>query len=169
MLNEISYGAVTKVMIQYKRRFWDDLNWNGRMNSDLPIGYIWHATSHLEGEGGILTAYTGGEPGARLSALSNEERIKAAVSEIEKLFPASSDLIEHTETMAWNNEPFTRASYMALAPGDVLKHWKTLFEPAGRLFFAGEHATAIQGYMEGAVESGQRAAANIISSGVSNS
>jgi len=54
---------------------------------------------------------------------------------------------------------------MALAPGEVLKHWKTLFEPAGRLFFAGEHATAIQGFMEGAVESGQRAAANIISSG----
>jgi monoamine oxidase len=80
------------------------------------------------------------------------------------LFPGSSSLIEHTETMAWVNEPFTRSSYMALAPGDVLKHWKTLFEPAGRLFFAGEHATAIQGFMEGAVESGQRAAANIISS-----
>jgi monoamine oxidase len=38
-----------------------------------------------------------------------------------------------------------------------------LFEPAGRLFFAGEHATVYQGYMEGAVESGQRVAANIIS------
>jgi monoamine oxidase len=65
-------------------------------------------------------------------------------------------LIEHTETVAWLNEPFTRASYMALAPGDVLKHWQTLFQPAGRLLFAGEHATAIQGFMEGAVESGQR-------------
>ena len=77
----------------------------------------------------------------------------------------SSDLIEHTETVAWLNEPFTRGSYMALAQGDVLKHWKTLFEPAGRLFFAGEHATAIQGFMEGALESGQRAAATIISTG----
>lgn len=164
MVNEISYGAVTKVLIQYRKRFWNDLGWNGRMGSDLPIGYTWHATSHVEGEDGILTAYTGGEPGAKLSALSDAERIRVAVAEIEKLFPGSSALIEHTETVAWLNESFTRASYMALAPGDVLKHWQTLFEPAGRLFFAGEHATAIQGFMEGAVESGQRAAASILSS-----
>jgi len=165
MVHEISYGAVTKVMIQYRKRFWNEIGWNGRIGSDLPIGYAWHATSHIESDDGILTVYTGGEPGVKLSALSDEERIRVITGELEKLFPGSSDLIEHTETVAWVNEPFTRASYMALAPGDVLKHWKTLFEPAGRLFFAGEHATAIQGFMEGAVESGQRAAANIISSG----
>jgi len=164
MINEISYGAVTKVLIQYRKRFWNQIGWNGRMSSDLPIVYTWHATSHIDGENGILTAYTGGEPGAKLSALSDDERIRLAVAEIEKLFPGSSDLIEHTATVAWLNEPFTRASYMALAPGDVLKHWRTLFESAGRLFFAGEHATAIQGFMEGAVESGQRAAASILSS-----
>lgn len=165
MVNEISYGAVTKVMIQYRKRFWDEQNWNGRMNSDLPIGYIWHATSHLEHQSGILTAYTGGTPGAKLSALSNEERIQVAVNEIEKIFPGSSALIEHTETAAWLNEPFTKASYMNLAPGHVRTHWQTLFTPAGRLFFAGEHATAFQGFMEGAVESGQRAAKEIIGKG----
>jgi len=164
LVAETAYGAVTKVLIQYRKRFWNDVGWNGRMGSDLPIGYTWHATSHLESTDGILTAYTGGGPGEKLSALSDAERIQVAVGEIEKIFPGSSDLIEHTETVAWLNEPFTRASYMALAPGDVLKHWQTLFEPAGRLFFAGEHATAIQGFMEGAVESGQRAASNIISS-----
>ena len=51
---------------------------------------------------------------------------------------------------------------MALAPGEVTTHWKTLSTPAGRLYFAGEHTSAIQGFMEGAVESGQRAAKNII-------
>jgi monoamine oxidase len=60
--------------------------------------------------------------------------------------------------MAWLNEPFTRCSYMALAPNQVTAYWQTLFTPAGRLYFAGEHATPIQGYMEGAVESGQRVA-----------
>jgi monoamine oxidase len=165
MVNEISYGAITKVMIQYRQRFWESINWNGRLNSDLPLGYVWHATSHQDGVDGILTAYTGGLPGERFAALSDEARIQAAVSEIEKIFAGSSSLIEHTETLAWNNEPFTRASYMALAPGDVLKHWQTLFAPAGRLFFAGEHATAIQVFMEGAVESGQRAAATILAHG----
>jgi monoamine oxidase len=164
MVNEVSYGAVTKVMIQYHKRFWNDKNWNGRLATDGPIVYTWHATSHIDSEDGIITVYTGGEPGAKLAALSDEERTRLAVAEIEKVFPGSSDLIEHTATVAWPNEPFTRGSYMALAPGEVTAHWRTLFEPAGRLFFAGEHATAYQGYMEGAVESGQRAAANIISS-----
>ncbi|HLF73694.1 MAG TPA: FAD-dependent oxidoreductase [Anaerolineales bacterium] len=165
MVQEVSYGAVTKVLIEYRRRFWKDKGWNGRLASDGPIVYTWHATSHLEDEHGILTVYTGGAPGARFSALSDQERTRLAVAEIEKIFPGSSDLVEHTATVAWPNERFTRGSYMALAPGEVTTHWKTLFEPAGRLFFAGEHATAYQGYMEGAVESGQRAAATILSIG----
>ena len=164
MVKEISYGAVTKVMIQYRKRFWDQKGWNGRLITDSPIVITWLATSHIESEGGIITAYTGGGPGAKLASLSDEERTQVAVAEIEKVFSGSSDLIEHTATVAWPNEPFTRGSYMALAPGEVTAHWHTLFEPAGRLFFAGEHATAIQGYMEGAVESGQRVAASIISS-----
>jgi monoamine oxidase len=164
MVNEVSYGAVTKVMVQYRKRFWDQTGWNGRLITDSPIVITWLATSHIESEDGIITAYTGGGPGAKLAALSDEARIQVAVDEIEKVFPGSSDLIEHTATVAWPNEPFTRGSYMALAPGEVIAHWQTLFEPAGRLFFAGEHATAFQGYMEGAVESGQRAAASILSS-----
>jgi monoamine oxidase len=162
MVNEISYGAVTKVMIEYRKRFWTERNWNGRLTTDTPINITWHATSHMEHERGILTAYTGGGPGEKLSAMPDEERIDLAVSEIERLFPGSAALVENVSTIAWLNEPFTRGSYMALAPGEVTAHWKTLSQPAGRLFFAGEHATPLQGFMEGAVESGQRAAMEII-------
>jgi monoamine oxidase len=164
LVNEISYGAVTKVMIEYRKRFWLEKGWNGRLSTDLPIVYTWDATNHLEGEHGILTAYTGGAPGAELSKLSDEKRTKTAVSVIERLFPGSSELIVHTATIAWVNEPFTCCSYMAYAPNEVTTHWQTLFTPAGRFQFAGEHATVIQGFMEGAVESGQRAAKNIIMS-----
>jgi monoamine oxidase len=162
MVDDLSYGAVTKVLIEYRKRFWEEQGWNGRLSTDAPIVYTWHATSHVEHEHGILTAYTGGNPAAKLSALSDEERIRTAVGAIERIFPGSSDLIECTATVAWPNEPYTRGSYAALAPGEVTAHWKTLFEPAGRLFFAGEHATPIQGFMEGAVESGQRAARTIL-------
>jgi monoamine oxidase len=164
MVDEISYGAVTKVLIEYRQRFWDEKGWNGRLVTDAPIVYTWHATSHVADEHGVLTVYTGGGPGAKLAALTDEERVRAAVAEIEKIFPGSSNLIECTATVAWPNEPYTRGSYAAFAPGEVTAHWKTLFEPAGRLFFAGEHATPIQGFMEGAVESGQRVASKILAS-----
>ena len=165
MVHELSYGTVTKVLIEYRQRFWEARGWNGRLTTDSPIVLTWHATSHVEGQHGILTVYTGGEPGAKLAALSDEDRTRVAIAEIEKLFPGSADLIETTATLAWPNEPYTRASYAALAPGEVTAHWQTLFEPAGRLFFAGEHASPIQGFMEGAVESGQRAAAMILANG----
>ena len=164
MVNHVSYGAVTKVLIEYRKRFWDEKGWNGHITTDAPIVLTWHATSHIENEYGILTVYTGGRPGAKLAALSAEERVRVAVAEIEKIFPGSSDLIECTATVAWPKEPYTRGSYAALAPGEVTAHWKTLFEPAGRLLFAGEHATDIQGFMEGAVESGQRTARMILAS-----
>src|SRR5512145_194029 len=67
MVNEISYGAVTKVLIEYRQRFWDDNGWNGRLVTDAPIVYTWHATSHVDDKHGVLTVYTGGEPGARLA------------------------------------------------------------------------------------------------------
>jgi monoamine oxidase len=163
MVNGLSYGSVTKVMIEYRKRFWRERSWNGRLNTDLPIIFTWDATSHLDGERGILTAYTGGGPGAKLTQLSDTERIQTAVSAIETLFPGSSKLVENTQTIAWRNESFTRGSYMAYAPNQVTAHWEALFSPAGRLYFAGEHATIYQGFMEGAVESGQRAARDIIS------
>ena len=108
MVEEVSYGAVTKVLIQYRKRFWKEKDWNGRLVTDAPIVYTWHATSHIESEDGVLTAYTGGEPAAQLAALPDEERIRLAVGEIEKLFPGSSNLIEHAATVAWPNEEFTR-------------------------------------------------------------
>ena len=163
MVNEVAYGAVTKVMIEYRKRFWNEKNWNGRLATDAPIVYTWHATSHFEHERGIITAYTGGENASKLSVLSDAERIQLAVNEIEKVFPGSSDLIENTATVAWLNEPYTRGSYMALSPNQVTSYWNALSEPVGRLFFAGEHASPIQGFMEGAVESGQRAASAILS------
>ena len=162
MIQEVSYGAVTKVMIEYRQRFWHEMGWNGRMSTDDQIGYTWEATNHLEGEHGVITAYTGANPAMELSKLSDTERINAAIGVIEKVFPGSSELVVNAATVSWVNEPFSRCSYMALAPNEVTAYWKTLSTPAGRLYFAGEHATPIQGFMEGAVESGQRAAKEIM-------
>lgn len=165
MVHGLSYGSVTKVMIEYRTRFWHEHGWNGRLNTDLPVVFTWDATSHLEGTHGILTAYTGGGPGAALSQLSDSDRIQTAVTTIESIFPGSLNLIENTQTIAWRNEDFTLGSYMAYAPNEVTSHWQSLFSPSGRLYFAGEHATVYQGFMEGAVESGQRAAKSIIEKG----
>lgn len=165
MVDQISYGAVTKVMVEYRRRFWHDFGWNGRLYTDAPVVLTWDATSHVEGEHGILTAYTGGGPGRAFSNLSDAERIGTVVKFIDSVFPGSAELVETTKTIAWVNETYSRCSYMALSPNQLTAHWNTLLAPTGRLYFAGEHATVNQGFMEGAVESGGRAARKIINNG----
>jgi monoamine oxidase len=67
-------------------------------------------------------------------------------------------------SLAWLTDSLALGAYAAFAPGEVTAHWATLRQPVGRLYFAGEHTTVHQGYMEGAVESGQRVAEEIIRS-----
>src|ERR1043165_409560 len=55
MVAELSYGAGTKGLIEYRKRFWEECGWNGRLTTDSPIVLTWHATSHIEDPHGILT------------------------------------------------------------------------------------------------------------------
>lgn len=158
MVHNLQYGSVTKVCVQFQRRWWQERQWAGHMMNDAPLACTWNPTEVQTGERGILTAYTGGGPGAALAQLSDAERIATVVQELERLFPGSQELVIGAQTIAWPNEPYTRAAYAAYAPGDITRYWEPMYAPAGRLFFAGEHIAAYQGYMEGAVESGQRVA-----------
>ena len=161
MVHRLSYGAVTKVLIQYRNRWWRARNWNAHLMNDAPLACTWEPTGEQAGERGILTVYTGGDPGTALAQMSDADRITAVIAGVEHLFPGTKDLVEQVETIAWPNEPYTLGAYAAFAPGDLTHYWEPLFTSAGRLYFAGEHAAVFQGYMEGAVESGQRAASQL--------
>ncbi|MCI0580227.1 MAG: FAD-dependent oxidoreductase [Chloroflexi bacterium] len=158
----LRYGAVTKVLLQYRRRFWQEWAWNGYLLTDLPINCIWESSAGQPGEEGILTVYTGGAATTAFSALSDEERIAAVAAQVEQLFPGSGRWLAGGRTVAWLNEPFTQGGYAYFPPGAVTAHWATLRQPAGRLYLAGEHTAVHQGYMEGAVESGQRVAEEVM-------
>jgi monoamine oxidase len=162
MVDGVHYGSVTKVCVQFRERWWLARSWRGHLMNDAPLACTWEPTGEQAGERGILTVYTGGDPGAAFAHLTDADRIAAAIEALEGLFPGAKELVERAETVAWPNEPYSAGAYAAFAPGDLTRHWATLFAPAGRLYFAGEHAAILQGYMEGAVESGQRVANEIL-------
>jgi monoamine oxidase len=108
------------------------------------------------------TVYTGADFGERFSALDDDDRIAAAIAEVDTVFPGSAGHVVAARTIAWANEPYSQGGYLAFGVGQVLPHWGTLRQPAGRLTFAGEHTAVNQGYMDGAVESGQRAAGELM-------
>jgi monoamine oxidase len=157
-----TYGPVTKVTIQYRKRFWREAGWVGSLMTDLPMTCTWEPTRGQGGECGILTVYTGANNGLRFAAMSDDERIATAIAQVNQVFPGSAEFVNGARTVAWPNEPFSQGGYVAFAPGEVTGYWARLRQPVGRLHFAGEHTAVHQGYMEGAVESGQRAAREIM-------
>lgn len=161
ILNRLSYGAVTKVMVQYNRRL-IELGWEAYALTDLPITCTTHPTLRQEGKFDIVTAYTGADAGSAFSEMTDEARIKATIEQIDQICPGSAQYVETAQTIAWRNEPYTIGSYAAFGPREVLAFWDLLRRPVGNLYFAGEHVASHQGYMEGAVESGQRVAREII-------
>jgi monoamine oxidase len=160
-VSELQYGVVTKTLIQYGRRFWREEDLDGSTLTDLPISTTWESTNRQAGTPGILLAYTAGDRGAAYGALADPERIAEAERDLDRIYPAARPLQQGAVTMAWANEPYTRGSYTAYAPGQVTRYWRALREPVGRVHLAGEHTDAYTGYMEGAVRSGRRVAAEI--------
>lgn len=159
-LNTLQYGVVTKVAVQCHAPIWETHGWNGNLTGDLPVSEVWNASGAQAGAA-ILMAYTGGQRGAEFSALDDATRTARALADMERACPGLTDHVQAARTQAWANEPFTRGAYAAYAPGQVTAFWPVLRQPVGRLYFAGEHTADHQGYMEGAVESGERAASAI--------
>jgi monoamine oxidase len=163
-LAQLRLGPVTKVLLEYEQPFWQEAGWTGLLLTDLPMNCIWLTAGGQLGQGGMLTVYTGGKPADVYSKMSEENRIAAVLAQVELLFPGSSDLLISSRTIAWLNEPYSQGGYAFFPPGAVTAQWANLSQQEGRLHFAGEHSAVFQGYMEGAVESGQRAAAEILNS-----
>jgi monoamine oxidase len=160
-IHGLTYGFATKVIIQYSRRL-SKLGWDAFVLTDLPITCTWHPTLKQRGECDIVTVYTGANAGKSFSDMSDEKRIQTAIEQVEQVCPGSAQYVVGARTLAWGNEPFSQGSYVAFGLGEVTAFWERLRSPLGRVYFAGEHIASHQGYMEGAVESGQRAAKQII-------
>lgn len=156
--SELAYGAATKTALQYRRRFWLKEELSGDAITDLPIGTTWDATRAQTGRHGILMSYASGDDGRRFGRLADSERVAAAASQADRVFPEGEDRLESSATAAWAQERYSRGSYVAYAPGQVTRFWRTLRRPVDRIYLAGEHCDAYAGQMEGAVRSGRRAA-----------
>ena len=163
-IRELQYGPATKTPIQYEQRFWRREGLSGDVFTDLPFSTAWEATDKQRGRRGILMAYSSGDAGLLAASTAKPERIEATTAQLNQVYPGSRSLQGKATSIAWSNSPLNGGAYSAYAPGQVTDFWTALRRSYGPVHLAGEH-TAIQvGYMEGALESGLRAARRIDSS-----
>jgi monoamine oxidase len=164
-ISQLQYTSVARVYVQFKKRFWLEQGWSGTAATDLPIMSVYQRTPNLPGVRGILESYTTG-PGARsITAMSEAERLRFVVQNMSVINPSVSENFEGGASKCWDADPWNRGAYAWFKPGEMTALLPHIARPEGRVHFAGEHASAWPGWMQGALESGNRAAREVNEAG----
>lgn len=152
-LSQLPMGDVTKRLLMFDTPVWRETGCSGNALIE-PAGFTtWEARTPE-----VLIAYAGGRAARRLATMPLAE-LHAALPPTWRSNRPPDDV----HTMHWAGEIETGGAWCAPAPGQVRANWHALRQPHGRLHLAGEHTAArYGGFMEGALESAERVAAELI-------
>ncbi|TMR93011.1 flavin monoamine oxidase family protein [Nonomuraea basaltis] len=166
LTQRLPMGTVIKCMAVYPEPFWRSAGLSGQATSLRgPLSAVFDS-SPRPGEPGILLGFVEGAEARFMTARPAHERRAAVLAQLAELFgPRAASPATYAE-QDWGAEPFTRGAYSAVfPPGAWTQYGHALRPPAGRIHWAGaETAPRWYGYIEGAIRSGEAAAATITTS-----
>lgn len=158
---DLSYFSGARVSIQCRRRFWREEGLNGSVFTDLPVEWVFDATVTQPGPRGILQCYAGGSNARQIMALDEEKRIALVKDQIARFYPSIGDYFEGGVSKCWEEDPWERGASSWYKPGQMAELWPNIAPPEGRIHFAGDHTSPYIRWMQGALHSGIRVAAEI--------
>ena len=151
------YHPSLKTGLQFKRRFWeqDDHIYGGITYTDMPILSIGYPMYDYfsSGKGMLLGAYVSTPKSYILGSKSPEDRIKDALYWGSKIHPQYEKEFETGVSVSWHKVPWTLGCASAWTEETRAEHYKNLCALDGRIVLAGEHASYLGGWQEGAVTS----------------
>ena len=163
-IRQLHYDASAKVFLQFRRRFWEDDDGivGGGTVTDLAVRNIYYPDHGREtGRGVVLASYTWSEDAQRWGSLSPEDRIVQALEDVTRIHPQAADEFEVGASKMWHDDEFAGGAFALFDPGQQTLLFDAIVQPEGRVHFAGEHASLAHAWIQGAIESGIRAAAEI--------
>ncbi len=160
-IRELRYLSVTRVYLQTKSRFWTASGLSAYAATDLPMGTSWACSDEEPGSRGILECYTSGTRARTLAALAEPQRIQTSVENLETVFPGMRENFEKGVSVAWDADPLARGAFAWFKAGQMSELLPHTASREGRVFFAGEHTSPWFGWMQGALQSGNRAAGEV--------
>jgi monoamine oxidase len=157
-------GTVTKCIAIYERPFWRAEGLSGQGTSDAGAVNFVFDNSPPEGTPGVLVAFLEGRAAREWGHRRADERREAVLAGLVALFGERAASPERYLERAWAEEEWTRGCYgCSMTAGAWTGFGRSLREPIGPLHWAGsETATVWSGYMDGAVQSGERAASEAL-------
>ncbi len=147
------------------------LDWSGGFSSDEPHYVTWNSTwgqvdPHPRTP--VITIYNGGKEGKNYPTYTahgpaNSMTIDRALANLARGIQGVENAFNGLAHLdQWADDPYAYGSYAGFGPGQYTAYWGYLGKREGNVFFAGEHtSTHSQGYLNGGVESGERAARQV--------
>ncbi|HEY7106252.1 MAG TPA: flavin monoamine oxidase family protein [Acidimicrobiia bacterium] len=163
-IRQLHYDASAKVFLQFRRRFWeeDDGIVGGGTVTDLAVRNVYYPDHGRDtGRGVMLASYTWGEDAQRWGSLSPEDRILQALEDVSRIHPQALDEFEVGASKMWHDDEFAGGAFALFDPGQQTLLYDAIVAPEGRIHFAGEHASLAHAWIQGAIESGIRAAREV--------
>lgn len=164
-IRELNYNASAKILFQTRHRFWEQEDGivGGTTVTDLPIRRICYPSysDPSDERGTLLASYTWGQDALRWGALDAESMIEQALEDVAKIHPSVTTEFEIGAIKDWYGDPYARGAFALFEPEQQTRLQDSIVAPEGRIHFAGEHTSLYHAWIQGALESGIRAASEV--------
>ncbi len=155
--------VINQVHIVAKKPFWEEDGMSANMYTNSMCGTV---VAEHKGDDPAditsLTAWIRGHRAAWMDQVDDSVGIAAVIADIERLRPAAKGLLEVAAYKSWYRDPFASGDWAVWRPGQISKFATSVAAPHARVHFCGEHTAVSNRGMEGAMESGERAAFEVL-------
>ncbi|MGC1216987.1 MAG: NAD(P)/FAD-dependent oxidoreductase [Phormidesmis sp.] len=170
----LGYQSATKVLLNCKQRFWESQEgiYGGKTISDSAIKQTFYPSDNAaerkeisEGPGVLLGSYSWGATARRLGALRPKDRGELVSDRIQRFHPDIKQYLDKSQpyaSMAWDQHPYAAGAFSSSYPLDLQMFFPGASQPAGRLFFAGEHLSPYPTWIQGGLWSALQAVSQIV-------
>ena len=160
LINNLHYDSVSRVYLQAKKRSWEEKGLNGFAITNDGVE-IWQPTWNQPGPRGILMTYNRPGQAERIAAMKEGERISSTLTQLGQWFPGLQENFERGATKCWIEDEWSRGAWAFIGVKDFI----AASAAEGRIHFAGEHLSPFFSWMQGALDSSQRAVKQINEAG----
>ena len=156
-----NYRPATRMFVEFPERFWAKEGLNGWGFFDDRPEELWQPTWDSPERTGILHSYLKGEAALTMDALNPEQRLAKLLRQWEEILPGVSNYQVSAISHSWTNAPWSMGGWAYPSKFQENNLFDELRRREGGIYFAGEHTSATRGWLQGALESGLRAAKEI--------
>ena len=153
-IDQLAYTPSVKAGLQFKRRFWeeDESIFGGISYTDQAISMIsYPSTGYFSRKGVLLGAYTFGPRAYEITAMAPEDRIKLCLEQGAKIHAQYPAEFENGVSVGWHRIPWTLGCFASWTDEARARHYANLCALDGRIMLAGEHASRLPAWQEGAL------------------